>query len=171
MGVATVFQLPLQGASPVTVENSTATYMPLTQLAPATCATNDGAITPAIGLAGDAVLADIALDSDGKHVAVDPSRAVALTWSLVAAGPVDLTIVNVFELVNVSNAAVLIQRAAIATTGTSSVIDPSLLLSGHTYALFLETQLGQPNASLGDFGTIVYPFAQGFAWSHPFVVM
>jgi hypothetical protein len=49
-------------------------------------------------------------------------------------------------------------------------LDRTLLVSGHTYAIVINTMTGGPGAATGDLETIAYPYDRVTEWSHYFTV-
>ena len=124
-----------------------------------------------VALPSTPVLAGTTLDTDNQVVTFDRSNLLALTFPQVGDGNADDWQVNLEEVTNAGGITSLSTQLRIYSTLTTTVmIDPKLLVSGHSYIFQVVGRLGFPLAPMRDYRKISYPFATSQFYSSIFQV-
>ena len=164
------FDVTLPGATALVIPNGTSRFHKVERGNPASCTSAKENIGSSVGIPSGFLLDGVALDTDGKQIALDLTHDVPLAWQLGADGPVDAFNVSLHELTIVNGATTNIARLGISVAGTTARIDPAFLVPGHRYIIAITAQLGRPNVAQGDFETLALPWENSVTWSHYFEV-
>ena len=110
------------------------------------------------------------LDTDGATVSIDRSGLVELDFAPTTGGSADDWLIVLDEATPSGAVLSFTELHVYSTLQASVLIDPSLLVAGHSYMFEMESRLGYPNAASRDYRTISYPFGTGVTYSSVFVV-
>ena len=128
-------------------------------------------VEPFQGYPGTMSIDDVQIGaSDGATLLVQPNRRPTLSWTLLAAGPVDLTYVTVYRVEAPGGTTVLTPLKRYITTTRSASLDTDILGPGDYFVLRLDAVVGFPAAAQGDFSVTSYPFSNATQWSRMFLV-
>jgi hypothetical protein len=134
-----------------------------------TCATNFAAVLGGNAIPQTIELAGQRLDVDDRLIALTPADPV-VDWKFGANESADATALQLFEVTLAAGVPKLDLVLRIQTATTSVRIDRALLTPNKRYLIRLDTDSGLPNAAVGDFGVLTYPFAHATNWSHSFQI-
>ena len=158
----------LTGAGAVTLVYQTIEYLQIPTAPAASCAS----VTLSSGLAlpGSPALAGTTLDTDNQVVTFDRSNLLDLTFPPSTDGSADDYQVNLYEATNSGGTTAFTELRIYSTLTPDVLIDPKLLVMGHSYVFIVESRLGYPLAPMRDYRTISYPFASSQIYTSIFQV-
>jgi hypothetical protein len=159
MHVARSFRLTGPNAIDIPVDAASGYTVPLRD-----CPTTT-TIVPNVNLPGGAQLAGVALDADGKSIAIDRTKPLELTWERRGAGATDRSGATLYEL----TASGLVRRQSVLAVTNRIVIDPAGLSTGGMYVFLLGEELGMPGAASGDM-TLKQPSGFAFDYTRTFTL-
>jgi hypothetical protein len=166
------FHVQLPGtSSPVYFATFSSRYGVAERGTPFGCTQAKTTLASTVGIPGAITLDGIALDTDGKVVALDLTREVPITWELADAGEVHHFGVALHELANINNTTIATNRGAFLVAGqTAGLIDRSWLEPGHSYVVVVQASLGFASAAMGDWETLQLPLEDVGVTSYYFEV-
>ena len=163
------FDLAVAGAMSVKEATTSRMFTQLDASNP-TCANNNGAVPSGmVAFATAPSLGGTPIVTKGQLVTLDLTRDVPVTWS-ESTGALDYSVVYLIELTNDGGTTGLHTRESITVVTSSTILESSLLASGHTYVLLFVTELGYASASAGNFDSVTYPNGYTTSWSQVFTV-
>ena len=132
----------------------------------ADCAANAVVASAPLGFVTLATIAGATVDTDGASVPIAGDATVAWTTD----EPVDSTTVTLEEVAAMDGQTIVQGVAQYVTPANQVVIAGANLVSGRSYILRFDAQIGVPNATDGDYATMAYPFGNSTTWSRVFQV-
>jgi hypothetical protein len=167
MGAAAVRTMTYPGATPTQVGIGDRVYMPV----PADCSQTT-VLDVTVGFPATPALQGVQLGlPEGQAITVPANGPTMLTWALARSGPVDLTRVSLFQVINEAGLTKLTLVRAFQTTAQTVTIPNSVFVPSQYYAVRIDTGIGAPNSATGDFATLAYPAGGATQWSRMFQVV
>jgi hypothetical protein len=127
-------------------------------------------MTANIAMPSPLTLGGSLLDTDNQTIAIDRSGPDIPLEFAPTSGNADDWMTILSEVTVVGTATTATQIRLYSTLAPSVMIDPTLLVVGHSYLFETYARLGYPNAATRDYKAIAYPFGTGVVYSSIFTV-